>query len=258
MINEMKISSRGPKIIVQSEEKLCVGVRLSGLSWGDRITVFKARVAQTSADLPCVRLLGHIQSHTNILLQPGALNFTLLSPARPGLNTLGWISGKGTQIKQYFWLQYISFIFLSFINRLDVNLIYTCDIFRTMFSRIQHFNQDLGFWLSPVDKHDTTSVIVSRDTLPVDMGPIVPSVSCESVCDTGPHNPHIPGFKEPGQAPVLVSRRLFSAPPDFSPRLSGHEASGHESGNDTCEGGGGPHYMTPGLPLQYLGRGPDF
>ena len=31
MINEMKISSRGPKIIVQSEEKLCVGVRLSDL-----------------------------------------------------------------------------------------------------------------------------------------------------------------------------------------------------------------------------------
>ena len=42
MINEMKISSRGPKIIVQSEEKLCVGVRLSDLLWGDRITVFKA------------------------------------------------------------------------------------------------------------------------------------------------------------------------------------------------------------------------
>lgn len=42
MINEMKISSRGPQIIVQSEEKLRrVGVRLSDLL-RDTIIVFKA------------------------------------------------------------------------------------------------------------------------------------------------------------------------------------------------------------------------
>ena len=64
-------------------------------------------------------------------------------------------------------------------------------------------------------------------------------MSCESACDTGPH---IPGFKEPQVrrrcwGPDVFSQLLQISPP-------GRQASGHESGNDTCEGGGGPHYMT--------------
>ena len=85
-------------------------------------------------------------------------------------------------------------------------------------------------------------------------------MSCESACDTldGPHLHS--RFKEPGQAPGPGPgpRRLFSAPPDFSPGENTMGPWSLESGNDTsCEGEAGAH-ITRGLPLQYLGRGPDF
>ena len=83
MINEMKISSRGPQIIVQFEEKLCVGVRLSGVYYETESSCLKPPDVCWWLPMVCEVTGSYPESYAG----PGALNFTLLSSARPGLNT---------------------------------------------------------------------------------------------------------------------------------------------------------------------------